>query len=295
MSTYLNLKPVDFDKLSTKRQAAVTWPGRILLPKYDGCLALVFFRYGKLLAIMSRDGKLVKSMDHIAEDLLLRYPMLAETKAVCIIGEAWSPGKEFADLSGTFRRQSPQRHLGFAPFDVVQFSWEMPGVPQLFSGRSYRDRLSLLEDARQIACLVFPPLPVICESKEHAERYAQNLKDMGGYDGAVASDPDAIYEVSDGKGEFLKIKPLLSYTLECTGYEASVGEKTGRPTVALVVRFKGGTCKVGTGLSEAEQANPEQFVGKLIEVECMGVYPGDGKMREPRFKGVRNDVTVADY
>lgn len=304
MASYLNLKPVDFDKLSAKRQALVKWEGRILLPKYDGCLALVFFQDGHGTLIMSRDGKQVKSMDHIFEDILVRYPDIAKTKGGwCLIGEAWIPGKAFSDLSGIFRRQRPQPELGFAVFDIVKWNATALGsAPHLHSEHPYKDRLALLEAGarRNVMCNVFPPLAVVCEGRDHADRYARYLKGLGSYDGAIASDPDAPYIVSDGYGEFLKIKPLLSYTLEVVDVEPGIGEKTGRWTCALVVRFKDRTCKVGTGFNtdEAERwaLGKDTIIGKLIEVQCMDVYPGEqGLMREPRFVGFRDDVTNPDY
>jgi DNA ligase-1 len=297
--SYLNLKPVEFDAMGKRNQQQFRWDGRILLPKYDGCFAMVAFWDGKLDYIMSRTGEVVKSMDHIGEDLLTRYPGLAKSKAGwMVLGEAWNPGKEFADLSGEFRRQRPQPQLGFAPFDLVHYRHDNDAdLPTLWSTTPYRERLALLEaaNARQVACNVFPPVPVTCEGKDHAERYARCLKDMGGYDGAVCADPDATYTPGAGKaGEFIKVKPLVSYSLECVGYEADVGAKTGRATGCLIVRFKGGNCGVATGLSEAQQANLQQFVGKIIEVEAMGVS-SKGLLREPRFKGVRTDVKQADY
>lgn len=297
LSTYLNLKPIEFEKLSAKRKAAVQWQGRYLLPKYDGCLALVCLWDGKLDCILSRDGKPVTSMDHIYEDLILRYPWMASTSGgLCVIGEAWMPGTPFAEISGTYRRKRPQPCLGLAVFDVVGYTYDSADLPVLRDSRPYSERVGTLQDARAGLCNVHPPLPVLCESEAHAWRYANNLKKMGGYDGAIASDPNAPYEVSDGRGEFLKCKPLRSFTLEVVGVETSTGEKTGRATCALVTRFKQTVCKVGTGLSEAEQANPGQFIGKLIEVTCMDVYDGpDGLMREPRFVGVRTDVTNPDY
>lgn len=300
MAKYLNLKPVEFDALGKKTQAAFVWAGRILLPKYDGCFAMVGFFNGKPDFILSRTGEAVKSMDHIYEDILVRYPMLASLPGgLCLLGEAWMPGKDFAEISGTFRRQRAQAELGFALFDQVSYRKdEATGLPLLFSSRPYEARVSeLCLMSRKVYNHAYPPLPIICESKDHAERYARNLKDMGGYDGAICSDPDAPYVPGAGKaGEFIKIKPLQSFSLLCVGVERSTGEKTGRDTCALVTRFKGTTCKVGTGLSESQQANPEQFVGKIIEVACMGVYPGDdGLMREPRFVGVRDDVTQADF
>ena len=36
------------------------------------------------------------------------------------------------------------------------------------------------------------------------------------------------------------------------------------------------------------------FIGKIIEVRAMGL-PSDGKLREPRFCGVREDKLQAEY
>lgn len=299
MSQYLNLKPVDYDKLSPKAKAKVQWKGRKLLPKYDGCFMMVGFWDGKPDFILSRTGEVVKSCDHIPDDIIKRYPKLSGVKGgKVLLGEAWRAGTDFAVLSGEFRRQRAQLALGFAVFDIVDYTIGSNDLPNLFSPFTYAERLGLLEQCeRYVGGNCFPPLSVDCEDEAHAWRYARTLKAMGGYDGAVAGDPYANYVPGSGSaGEFLKVKPLLSFTLEVTGFEQDVGAKTGRPTGALVVRFKNTTCKVATGLTEDEQANLRQFVGKLIEVQCMGVYPGDdGLMREPRFVGVRDDVTKADY
>ena len=300
MAKYLNLKPVEFDKLSAKRRAAVQWPGRILLPKYDGCFAMVLLKDGQPAGILSRDGNAVKSMDHIYEDLTLRYPWLTEAGVnVAVLGEAWVPSYTFAEISGAFRRQRSQPGLGFAPFDIVTWVGDA-AEPQLSSDTIYANRLSRLASARTVTCMVFPPVPHVCEDEAQALRYAQNLKSMGGYDGAIASDPGAIYVVSDGVGEFLKVKPLQTFSLKVLRLETGIGEKTGKATGSLVVRFKSGECGVGTGFDSETLAgwiaDPASIEGKIIEVACMDVYPGEaGMMREPRYMGMRHDVIKEDY
>ena len=300
MAKYLNLKPVEFSALSAKRQAAVQWKGRLMLPKYDGCFCMVGFFDGKPNFILSRDGVPSLSMLHIYDDLLLRYPRIADTKGgYCFLGEAWSPGREFKDISGSFRRHSPQADLGYAVFDLVQYD-NKEGKPMLYSNKPYSKRLELLSIRGEAYCHAYPPLPVECEDEAHAWRYANYLKKLGGYDGAVVSDPDATYVVSDGHGEFLKVKPLQSFSLEVVGIEPGVGKKTGRATATLVVCFKDGACGVGTGFSHEQAASwlatPALVVGHIIEVACMGVYDGPaGMMREPRFVGFRDDVINPDY
>lgn len=303
MSQYLNLKPVECDNLSAKSQAAIQWEGRYLMPKWDGCLALVGFMDGKPDFILSRDNKPVRSMDHIYADIATRWPELTkQTGGVCFIGEAWIPDTPFAEVSGAYRRHSPQLALSLRVFDVVDYTSTDTG-PSLHSSWPYAKRLGWLrhyqvESARSNA---FYTQPVICEGKEHALSYARRLKALGGYDGCVAADPGATYTPGSGsKGEFLKVKPLRSFTLEVVGLAVATGEKTGRITVALQVRFKDGVCGVGTGFSHEAAVgwatNRVPVVGKMVEVECMDVYDGPtGMMREPRFVGYRDDVITADY
>lgn len=293
MSKYLNLKPVEFTKLSSKQQAAFKWEGRILMPKWDGCFAMVCFWDGKLDFILSREGKEVTSMRHIYDVLLEQHKWLSKTKGgVAFLGEAWSPGFEFAELSGMFRRQYNQADLGFAAFDVVDYTIDdATDLPILNSTKTYLSRLIKLDIKS----------PTICTGREHAEQFARALKAHGGYDGVVAGNPHATYTPGGGScGSFIKVKPLLSFTLEVVGVEVGEGEKTGRPTVALVVRFKGTTCKVGTGFTPSQAAEwaayPASVIGKLAEVGCMGVYEGPtGLMREPRLHGWRTDVLKPDY
>lgn len=295
MSDYLNLKPVEFSAMGKKNQAAFQWEGRIMLPKYDGCFAMVAFCDGVFQFVMSRTGELVKSMDHIANDLLRLYPWITNEPRVMILGEAWTPGKDFATLSGEFRRQYAQPQLGFAPFDAVKFIMDRDAMPVLSSVVNYRSRLKCLERVRALGGgMVFAPALVYCVNEGHARHYAQALKNTGGYDGCIVSDPNGIYVPGAGKGgEFVKVKPLARFTLRCTGFKADVGEKTGRPTGALIVSFRGKDLGVATGLSEAQQADLGQFVGKLIDVDAMGVS-SKGLLREPRFVGVRDDVLAPD-
>ncbi len=289
---YLNLKPVEFSALSAKTQSAFQWEGRILMPKWDGCFAMVLFWDGQPDMILSRDGSVVRSMQHVEQQVLLTHPWISdEAGGVAVLGEAWIPNTEFKDISGAFRRHANQPQLQLKEFDVVGYT---PGADiadvGLYSHLPYHRRLARLGIA-----------PYYIESEEHAKIYAQDLKNAGGYDGAIVADPAAPYIPGSGKcGSFIKVKPLQSFTLEVVGVEVGVGAKTGRATAALVVRFKGTACNVGTGFTPDEARrwarDPALVVGHLAEVECMAVYDGpDGLMREPRLKGWRDDVTQPDY
>lgn len=57
-------------------------------------------------------------------------------------------------------------------------------------------------------------------------------------------------------------------------------------------------CRVASGLTDAlreDMANqPEAYLGKVIEIECMSVNKKDGTVRHPCFKNIRLDKDAAD-
>src|SRR5690606_17449379 len=105
-------------------------------------------------------------------------------------------------------------------------------------------------------------------------------------------DPNAVWFRGDSKvGELIKVKPTLALDLRCVNYGIETGEKTGRKVVTLVVHYRGVETTVGSGVPH--DLDPYTVAGKIIEVECLGVTE-DGKLREPRFKGVRFDKLEPD-
>jgi DNA ligase-1 len=103
---------------------------------------------------------------------------------------------------------------------------------------------------------------------------------------------NGVYKVGSGKGgEFLKVKPLLSFTVTVTGAALDFGTKTGKNTAALKFMLDGLEQKVSTGLTQ-DQVNEITTVGwdgYRIEVEAMGKTV-NGYLREPRFRGIRSDA-----
>ncbi len=308
MAEYLVHKAVELDALSKKLQADVENHTYILSPKYDGCHAIFLFDNGKFLDARSRTNERVLSMDHIGQSLLDHYPWLShEGGKHAIMGEAWIPNTEFSEISGIFRRHAPQPQLHFVPFDTTVWRYDQAedGRPVLGEDmgsmdglcrdmRTYDIRLGRLHFRRGIPSVVHSTKAWTLEKGDAimatAKFKAEHYKKLGGYDGCVLARADGLYQVGAGKGgEFIKIKPLISYSLKCIGYDADKGEKTGKNTLALAVDFNGRVQKVSTGLTQAEIDNPEQFLGKTIEVEAMGLTV-NGLLREPRFKGIRTDV-----
>lgn len=308
MADYIVHKAVELSALSAKNREAIKHRSHVLSPKYDGCHAIFLFDNGKFLATKSRTNEHVFSMPHIGQSLLDHYPFLQCGKHA-IMGEAWIPGREFSDISGIFRRQSPQPELGFVPFDTVRWRYDYtedgrPVLGQYFDGvelqeqRDYLERLhTLIGERREAPSLVHIPRFLVLDGADAwalAEEEARRLKKLGGYDGAVLADAHGRYVVGAGKGgEFIKVKPLLSVSLKVTGIACDKGERTGKNTMALICDLDGKAQKVSTGLTQAEVDEytefPHNIIGEVIEVEAMG-YTVTGLLREPRYRGIRTDV-----
>ena len=306
--TYIVHKAIELDKLSSKARAGLTDLDWIVSPKYDGCHAVFLFNDGQHVITLSRSGEPVKSMAHIAEHLLETYPALKDAGRVAICGEAWALGLEFNEISGLFRRQYPAPELWFVPFDCVPWDYGQldttPILGQLNDApypTPYRTRLGALVDGftpllgRQVIRPRFTPLHGdLSEVFEAATYEAKRLKALttGAYDGAVLARSAGTYQVGSGKGgEFIKCKPLLSETVTVIGADLDKGAKTGKSTAALLFELAGKVQKVSTGLTQqqVDEITAVGWVGKRIEVEAMGITV-NGYLREPRFKGIRNDA-----
>lgn len=266
MSDYTIPKAVDYENLSAKAKKALNPTGWLLQPKYDGCALYINTMTDEIKSATGTDNLACK---HILQEMYKYGP-----GEYC--GEVWHPDMEFQEISGAFRRGYAQPHLQFKLFDAC------PGGG---------------EELPYFLRTQYLPIVHSCpfQSWDHAWTWAREWQGAGGADGAILRNPDATWEPGRSKGDIIKLKPLQDYDVEVVGFEKDVGAKTGRATVALIFRWKNNMAhKVATGLNHEQQAAPEQFVGKIIRVKCMGLTSA-GNMREPRFDGVRDDKLKADY
>lgn len=256
----------------------------IMMPKYDGCLAIVNTEAPTPTAITTRTGELVHSMWHVAEqarDLLPGY---------VIFGEAYKWDTPFKDISGAFRRHSQQPTLFLVAFDAVPVAdWRAGKCDE-----SYKARLARLREAWHAS-----PVPAIIVAPASdagaSQGFANALVANGGYDGAILRRADAPWTVGASKnGEAIKVKPVKSLDLRAVDWFYGKGKHAGRAG-GIVVEYRGVQTQVGTGFSDAERETiaSQGTRNQIAEVEFMELT-ADGKLREPRFKGWRFDKTEPD-
>lgn len=294
MTDYYVHKAVELGKVKKARRQILEQPGYleqnyIALRKYDGCCGIVFLdkqeRQGYML---TRSGEVVRSCQHIIDELLLCYPSIWQGGVVFL--EVWQGGKDFAYISGKFRQHAPAPELTYKAWDIVsQYAYD--------NGKSCVPFVERLDHLR-----MFVPKQKIAEyynpgTYGDAMQLARQLVKQGGHDGLILKDPAGTWELGRGSGgESIKVKPSLSFDLRVTGLEEGEGKHAGR-TGRLSLSFFGKVLGVGTGLSDQQRAewwaSPASIVGQIVEVEAMG-YSKDGSLREPRLKGIRYDKLKAD-
>lgn len=255
----------------------------IMMPKYDGCLAIVVADDAGL--ILTRTGETVRSMPHISEQAR------AALKGYVIFGEAYKWNTPFKDISGAFRRHTPQPDLLLVAFDCVPImAWE-DGI----CNEPYKARLARLQGA--LGATHAPAIIVAPASDADASQgFANALVAQGGYDGAILRRADAPWQTGASKnGEAIKVKPVQSLDLEVLGWYRGKGKHAGRAG-GITVLYRGVQTDVGTGFSDRERqeiADAGEAPCGVAEVEFMELT-ADGKLREPRFKGWRYDKEQPD-
>jgi hypothetical protein len=282
MADYPFPKAVDFENLSAKAKKNFNPEGWLLQPKWDGCAMVVTADREGNVCGRTASNKLVQSCDHI-----LQYVKDNLGSGVYAM-EVWRPATMFQDISGMFRTHAAQPGLVARIFD----GWVEKDQESSYSTRMDRIHMRLpFSGPVQDASVMSVPFT----TWDKAWQLARFWQAQGGYDGCILRNPNAQWVEGRSKGDVVKLKPLTDWDLRVTHIKATVGEKTGRPTVALGCAWKAGqTQYVATGLNHEEQANAERFVGSIVTVRGMGLT-ADGFVREPRYICVREDKLAADF
>lgn len=257
----------------------------IMMPKYDGCLAIINTNAPVPMAVTTRTGELVHSMWHVAEQAKQIMP------GYVIFGEAYKYDTPFKDISGEFRRHSQKHGLLAVAFDAVPVDDWRAGK----CDKPYIERYAALKGAwlrtRPDSLIVAPALDLGAP-----QDFANMMVSRGGYDGAIIRRKDAPWTTGASKnGEAIKVKPVQSLDLRAVDWFYGKGKHAGRAG-GIVVEYRGVRTQVGTGFSDEERERIAACpVGMctIAEIEFMELT-SDGKLREPRFKGWRYDKNQPD-
>lgn len=267
----------------------------IMMPKYDGCLAILVSETQAMRTVLSRTGEVYSSIPHTSEQAAAIMP------GHVVFGEVYQFGTKFKDISGAFRRHAPQPHLIVVAFDAVPVADWLAGKCDI----PYIERLRALKDAWQPSLC---PSIIVAPWADLAgpQAFANALVAHGGYDGAIIRRKDAPWTTGASKnGEAIKVKPVQSLDLKVTGWYIGKGKHADRAG-GITVTYRGVSTDVGTGFSDAERESIYETLDGRLECHTLAGKPpviaeiefmeltADGKLREPRFKGWRYDKDKPD-
>lgn len=255
--------------------------------KLDGVYC-VAHRGRDVTRIYSRTGKEYLSMNHIAEAIHDNFPSDS-----VVIFEAYLHNTPQQTINGWCRDKTNQHpQLNAYIHDYMDIRWFVEG-----GGNEYIKRYTLLK--------------MIVPSNHHCLRVTDNwflyseeaIKATCdhaikfGYEGVVIRNPAGLYRPGERNIDMCKMKRVLSFDLQVASVERGNG-KYANTTGTIGVIWQDGSIIPVSGMTDAQRnewwRDPNAILGKVVEVHAM-TYTKDGKLREPRFKGIRYDKDVPDF
>ena len=291
--------------LATLTESYFSDPEWIFEPKLDGvrCIA---FKKGSKVRLMSRNQLSLND----------RFPRIAEAVAALPLDDVVLDGEVAVVSGGVSRFQSLQRHLLDGGGSLVYFVFDAPHLAGYdITGLPLLARKELLRHA------VTPGdgIELVAHREGSGEAYLEEACEKG-WEGLIAKRATAPYVTGRSK-EWLKFKCSKEQEFVVGGYTDPQGARVGFGALLVGyyderrLRYAG---KVGTGYNAAllrdltkELKRLEQedspFEGKppirkgvhwvkprMVVQVGFGEWTRDGRLRHPRFIGVRDDKKARD-
>ena len=291
--TGVDIKPMlaskfDFDK-PPKGEFAIT-------EKLDGIRCLAICKEDSI-QLFSRQGKLIEGCVSI-ETTLMGMRMQVGRDFV-LDGEllAMNCGYDTVYKETTKRvknKNEIKEGIYYMAFDML----EMEEFNQLKGIHKYHERLQKLLDLDKLMGSMFVriirPLYIGNDMDEVLE-LLKVYKKLGA-EGLMINLMDAPYEFKRSKN-ILKVKVMQTADLKIVGFEEGQGRNAGK-LGAILVDFKGGIVKVGSGFSDFDREyiwkNQNQYLGKIAEIQYFEITKdktGTESLRFPVWKHLRTDKT----
>lgn len=260
--------------------------------KFDGVFVIAYVDKEGECSFYSRTGEEYVSMGHLKRDFveLAKYTGLS-----FFLFEAYNPNYPQSVISG-WCRDTKATHNKLWGYIHDSFTYEE------FLGKQkvpcYQDR-----ERRLYCCTKGMYYRLLCVPHRLARNiedildYKKEVEEKGG-EGVIIRDPYSCdYYPGKRKANLIKWKKTLTFDLRVTGVEQGKGKYMNMVGKLICRDSAGKEVRVGSGLTdEQRKARWEDLSlisGKIVEVEAMCLST-KGILREPRFKGVRDDKTEVD-
>lgn len=257
----------EFDKESHK----INWSGHVYVqPKLDGMRMLRTEKF------ISRKGKTIDTLDHIADEL----DSLWGADGHIFDGEAYAHGKTFQENMKLIKK--------YRPGETEQVCYHIYDVA--IEGKTYTERIEILRDvfstdpAKHVKLV---PTYRINSINELMRFHEQFIKE--GYEGSIVRHGNDEYKINGRSSSLLKVKNFIDIDAETIDIIPNEKDPThGTP----VLKYNGKTFKSGVRMSHDERkemlTNKEDYIGKKANVRFFE-YTDDGIPRFPVTIGFHED------
>lgn len=198
------------------------------------------------------------------------------------------------------RKDGEKTNLIFYVFDVMGYDGFLEGKShstyETRRERGLETLSSYFEDSKCIEVL-----PVLYKgSDKNVIPLLLAEVEAEGHEGLMINTANGYYQTKR-TSDLLKVKSFKSADLICVGVEEGSGRNEGR-LGAIIVEYKGGTTKVGSGFSDEDRnilwEHEDEIIGKIVEVkyfeESKDSKTNQVSLRFPTFVTIRNDKSIDD-
>lgn len=288
MVNYLPQKALHYSEAKLKKN--FTLSTYAVMPKIDGWFVMLDYIDGEWGKLTSRAGREIPSLDYLNEYFPKALVPKQDTR---LIFEATIPDMQFHELNGVLNRKyEDAENVVLNLHDAVWL--DMPEI-------SFKDRWSSIQGIFNHLWLVLKEqvqlIPVLAiSSQEDVFYYHFNQVTSSGGEGIILKNYNSGYFFGKRNAHLMKIKEECTKDLAVVGMVEGEGKYQGT-LGALIVQSRDGTKHQVSGMTD-EQRNlwwedRTSIIGKVAEIKAMKELP-DGQLREPRFKCVRYDKTLAE-
>lgn len=247
-------------------------------PKVDGVRVIVTADLDKrLVTFTSRRGNPLRSLDHLAQEVL---DLFGSLRGIWSLDCEAVAGNGFFNDVGEIRSEAPALDARLWVFDV----------PTLCN-REQADRRRILADLfvaampKPSSLILMPCLVGFRPEEAFRELTAQ------GFEGVMIKDTSALYLSGRRSEAWLKLKASDTVDAEIVDVVEGKGKCAGMAG-HIVIRLGRRFIRVGTGMSDAVRrdllAKRSEFIGKTAEVSFHCMTP-DASLRHPSLVCIRGD------
>jgi hypothetical protein len=283
------------NKFNVKTESKIKYPA-ILQTKMDGSRLNLEFDNGNCISITTRNGNLIsipKSFSNITlvnkSRFIVDGELLYAPKGI-IANRKLGNGFVNKAIKGTISEEESDNLL-FVCWDYIPYE----DFIQESSAIRYDVRFESLEFMFEgVENIKVVDSKYVNNKEEVLEQYQKNL-DIG-LEGCILKNSDAIWS-SKRSNDYLKLKNESTADLICVGFEFGA-ERTQFENMlgSLICETSDGLLRVNVGSGfkhlKGERDNPEQYVGKIIEVKYNEVISSKGSNLKSLFLPIYSQTRI---